>query len=198
MASLFILAVLVGGITGAITEWSVLHLPFSLEPLSNSAAPWVLVAFVMALTARTITGSLLLAVASLVAEVLGFYIAEAARGWAVSGHQVVFWSVVSVVVGPLVGLAASWLRRGSQKAAALGAGIIGGLLAGEAVYGLTSLRFSTPAAYWRVQFAVGIGLAIVLTLSRVRPRGHATAAFMVSMSSCAVIGLGTLAAYRVP
>jgi Family of unknown function (DUF6518) len=52
LAARLVPAAVVGLAAGAVTEWSVLHLPFSLEPLSNTAAPWVLVAFAAALTAR--------------------------------------------------------------------------------------------------------------------------------------------------
>jgi hypothetical protein len=158
------LAAAVGLAVGALTLWSVLHLPFSLEPLSNTAAPWVLVAFAMALTARGVGESLMLAVVTLLALVLGFYVAEAIRGWPVSRHQIEFWSATSVLVGPLVGLAAGWLRHAGRWAGALGAGVLGGLLAGEAVYGLIALRFSSPADYWRVQFVLGAGLAVGLPL----------------------------------
>jgi hypothetical protein len=168
MAARLALAAAVGLAVGAATEWSVLHLPFSLEPLSNTAAPWVLVAFAVALTARWMGESLVLAVVTLVALILGFYVAEALRGWAVSRHQVEFWCVTSVVAGPLVGLAAGWLRHAGRTAGALGAGVLGGLLAGGAVWGLTGLRFSSPADHWHVQFVLGVGLAVGLTLWRSR------------------------------
>jgi Family of unknown function (DUF6518) len=193
------LAVVVGLAVGGLTEWSVPHLPFSLEPLANSAAPWVLVAFAVALTARRTGESLLLAVVTLLALVVGFYFVEAGRGWGVSRHQVVFWSVASVVIGPLVGLAAGWLRNAGRTRAALGAGVLGGLLAGEAVYGLAELRFSTPVDYWHVQFVLGLALAIALPLWRSRRylRGRISA-LAVSLTACTMVGLATLAAYQVP
>ena len=138
------MAATVGLAVGALTLWSVLHLPFSLEPLSNTAAPWVLVAFAVALTARRMGESLVLAIVTLLALVLGFYVAEAIRGWPVSRHQIEFWSAASVLVGPLVGLAAGWLRHAGRRAGALGAGVLGGLLAGEAVYGLTDTQVFQP------------------------------------------------------
>ena len=144
------------------TEWSATHLPFSLEPLANSAAPWILVAFAVALTARRTGESLMLAVVTLLALVFGFYLAEAHRGWSVSLHQVELWSAASVAIGPLVGLAAGWLRNAVRTTNALGAGVLGGLVAGEAVYGLAELRFSSPADYWHVQFIFGVGLAVGL------------------------------------
>ncbi|HEX3793790.1 MAG TPA: DUF6518 family protein [Acidimicrobiales bacterium] len=194
-----ILAVVMGFAVGAVTEWSVPHLPFSLEPLANTAAPWVLVACAVALTARRFGESLLLAVVTLVALVLGFYVAEAYRGWPVSRHQVEFWIAASVAVGPLVGLAASWLRNAKRTTAALGAGVIGGLLTGEAVYGLTKLKFSTPTHYWYVQFALGLGLAMGLPLWRSRRQLlGGLPSLAVSLAACLTIGLGTLVVYQVP
>jgi Family of unknown function (DUF6518) len=193
------LAVLVGFAVGAVTEWSVPHLPFSLEPLGNTAAPWVLVAWAIALTGNRIRDSLLLAIVTLVALVLGFYVAEAYRGWPVSRHQVEFWSAASVVVGPLVGVAAAWLRHAGRTKAALGAGVLGGLLAGEAVNGLTRLKLSSPAHYWYVQLALGVGFAVGLTLWRSRRHLLGTLPNLaVSLGTCAVVGLGTLAVYQGP
>jgi hypothetical protein len=192
------LAVAVGLAAGALTEWLVPHLPFSLEPLGNSAAPWVLVAFVVALTARGMRESLMLAVVTLLALVLGFYVVEAGRGWGVSRQQVALWCVASAAIGPLVGLAAGWVRHPGRMTAPLGAGILGGLLAGEALWGLTGLRLSSPARYWHVQLVLGVGLAVGLTLwrSRRRLRGSIPALAM-SLAAGALVGLATLAAYNV-
>jgi xanthosine utilization system XapX-like protein len=193
------LAIATGLIIGALTEWSVPHLPFSLEPLGNSAAPWILVTFAVALTSRRTAESLILAVITLLALVSGFYVIEAWRGWGVSWHQVELWSAASVTLGPLVGLAASWLRRAGRTAGALGAGMLGGLLVGEAVYGLVKLKFSTPPAYWRVQLGLGIGLAVGLTLWRWRRHLLGSVpALAVSLAVCATVGLATLAVYQVP
>jgi hypothetical protein len=186
-------------VAGAATEWSVPHLPFSLEPLGNTAAPWVLVTFAVALTARRVGESLMLAVVTLLTLVLGFYVAEAYRGWSVSRHQVELWAVASVAVGPLVGVAAGWLRHAGRTPAAAGAGVVGGLLAGEAVYGLTGLRFSSPAQYWHVQFVLGAGLALGLTLWR--SRRHLLGSFpalAVTLAAGTTVALGTLAAYQAP
>lgn len=192
------MAAAVGFAAGVATGWSVLHLPFALEPLGNTAAPWVLVAFAVALAGRRVGESLALAVVALFGLVLGFYAAEAWRGWPVSGHQVALWSVACVVFGPLVGLAAGWLRHAGPTRGALGAGLLGGLLAGEAVYGHTALRFSSPGRYWYVQFLVGLGLATGLTLwSTGRHQFGAVRALALALATCAVVGLGTFVAFKV-
>jgi hypothetical protein len=194
----FSLAVVSGLTVGAATEWSVLHVPFSLEPLGNTAAPWVLVAFGVALLARQLRESLLLAILTLLALVVGFYVLEACRGFGVSQHQVLLWSVSSVVIGPLVGVAAGWLRRGEHAPASVGAGVLGGVLGGEALWGLTGLRFSSPANYWRVQFVLGVGLAVGLTLWRSRSQLRACAPMIgVSLATATVTALVTLGAYNI-
>jgi hypothetical protein len=194
-----ILGVIAGCATGALTEWSVPHLSFSLAPLCNSAAPWVLVAFGVALTARGQRESVVLATVTLIALVVGFYVAQDLRGWAVSRHQLAFWSVSGLVVGPIVGLAAGWLRHAGRMEGALGAGVIGGVLVGEAVHGLTALKFATPAEYWHVQLVLGLGLAVGLTLWRNRRRGFMTVASLAASGvACAIVGIGTLLVYQVP
>jgi hypothetical protein len=189
----------VGAAVGAVIEWSVPHLPFSLEPLGNSAGPWLVVAFAVALTTRSAITSIASAVVTLISLVMGFYVAQDIRGWAVSQHQVVLWTAASCVAGPLVGVAASWLRRENRTRAALGAGVLGGLLVGEAVYGVRKLEFSTPARYWHLQLALGIAVAVVLPLYR--SRRHLLGSLpglAASVGACAVVGLGTLIAYQVP
>ena len=198
MASRLAMAAAVGVAAGLATGWAVPYLPFFLEPLGNTAAPRVLVAFAVALAGRRASESLVLAVVALVALVLGFYAAEALHGWAVSGHQVGLWSMACVVVGPLVGLAAGWLRHAGLRRGALGAGVLGGLLAGEAVYGHTALKFSSPAYYWYVQFLVG--LALVAGLALWRSRRHllgVVQALALALAGCAVVGLGTFVAFKV-
>lgn len=188
----------VGLAAGAVTERSFLHLPFNLEPLSNTAAPWVLVAFAVALIAPSMGESLMLSLVTLIALVVGFYVAQALRGWPVSREQFVFWSPISVIMGPLIGLAAGWIRHAGRTAGALAAGIIGGLLVGEALHGLTALKFSTSPNYWDVQLLLGCALAVALTVWRFRSHWPGCVrAVSMSMLVCTVVGLGTLAAYQI-
>ena len=73
-----------------------------------------------------------------------------------------------MIIGPLLGVAASWVRRGSPVTAALGAGAAAGLLGGESVYGLTAIAGSTSSRYWGIQLAVAIILLVTLNAWRVR------------------------------
>jgi hypothetical protein len=193
------LAVVVGLAAGAATEALVLRVTYSLLPLTNTAAPWVLVALVLALVGRRLEESVALSVVALLGLIFGFYLAQATRGWAVSGHQVGFWFLAAFVAGPLVGWAADRLRRGGLLAAGVGAGIVGGILVGEAVHGIRDLTYSSPHPYWRVQLVLGIVLAVGMTLWRARrdPRAGALA-LAAALASCAAVALATLLAYQVP
>jgi hypothetical protein len=194
-----VLALVAGLAVGAITEGLVLRASFALEPLTNTAAPWVLVAFAVALTARSAGEAVVLAVAALLAMVVGFYLAQATRGWEVSHHQLAFWFLASFVAGPLTGLAAGSLRHGGPLAGGVGAGFLGGVFVGEAVHGIRDLTYSSPHTYWRVQLALGVALAVVLTLWRCREsRQAALPAVAAALASCAAVALATLLAYQVP
>jgi hypothetical protein len=191
-------AAVIGLLAGAITEGLVLRITYSLLPLTNTAAPWVLIAFAIALTARRLDEAITLAVVTLLGLVVGFYLAQATRGWEVSHHQLAFWFVASFVAGPLIGLGADRLRRGSAVEAGAGAGILGGVLVGEAVYGIRKLTYSSPHPYWRVQLVLGIVLAVGMTLWRCRERLAAAAPpLAAALASTALFGALTLAAYLV-
>jgi hypothetical protein len=191
-------AAVIGLLAGAITEGLVLRITYSLLPLTNTAAPWVLIALALALTARRLDEAIALAVVTLLGLVVGFYLAQATRGWEVSHHQLAFWFVASFVAGPLIGLGADRLRRGSAVEAGAGAGILGGVLVGEAVYGIRKLTYSSPHPYWRVQLVLGIVLAVGLTLWRCRERlTTAAPPLAAALASTALFGALTLAAYLV-
>lgn len=195
---LLTLAFACGLIAGGAQSWAVLRLPAALVPLDNTAAPWFLVAFAVAMFARRIGGSISLALVCLLATVAGFYAVEAVRGLGVSPHQVVQWSACSVVAGPLVGLAAGACRHAGRLPAAFGAGLLGGLLAGEALWDLTGLRFSNPTEYGHVQFVVGVALTLGLTLLRSRDDLRGSAAMLgASLATGTAVSLATLAAFKV-
>ncbi|HWG14923.1 MAG TPA: DUF6518 family protein, partial [Streptosporangiaceae bacterium] len=78
----------------------------------------------------------------------GYYLTAISRHVPESPASIRFWMLAAVIIGPLVGVAASWVRRGSLVTAALGAGAAAGLLGGESVYGLTAVAGSTSSLYW--------------------------------------------------
>jgi hypothetical protein len=96
-----------------------------------------------------------------------------------------------VIIGPLLGVAASWVRRGSPVTAALGAGAAAGLLGGESVYGLTTIAGSTSSLYWTIQLALAVALLAALDAWRVREG----AAIVLSVVTAATVGALTALVY---
>jgi Family of unknown function (DUF6518) len=147
---------------GALTDWSQSRLPWYAGSLANSAGSWVLVAFLAGLAASRIRRSIVYGGVSMVGLVIGYYITAASRGIPVAPAVVIFWTMAAVVFGPLVGLAAGWVRHGEPIRMGAGAGILAGILAGESVYALRYLSASTSTAYWTIQLLLGVTLGVAL------------------------------------
>lgn len=95
---------------------------------------------------------------------LGYAAAAQVRGFV---YDPLLFSVVGIVVGPLVGVAASWLRATGVRAA-LGAALLAGIGQGESAYGLTIIRETTSAVYWTVIGVAGLALVAGMLVRRVR------------------------------
>jgi hypothetical protein len=72
-----------------------------------------------------------------------------------------------VVVGPFVGVAASWLRAAGVRAA-LGGALLAGIGVGECVYGLTVVGDTTSPVYWTLIGVAGLALVAGLLVRRIR------------------------------
>jgi hypothetical protein len=158
-----ILAAVFGLALGALTDWGQSQLPWYAGSLANSAGSWVLVAFLAGLAASGVRRSIVLGSLCMVGLVIGYYVTAAERGIPVAASLVVFWTLAAVVFGPIVGLAAGWVRHGEPIRMGAGAGVLAGVLAGESVYALRYLSGSTSTTYWTIQLllalTLGVGLA---------------------------------------
>ena len=164
--ALLVLVVALG--LGALTDLGQAWLPESSASLVNSGGSWAAVAFVLALLATGTGRAVLWGLLGLAGLAGGYYATAILRHVPESPASIRFWMLAAVIVGPLLGLAASWVRRGSPVTAALGAGAAAGLLVGESIYGLTAIAESTSGVYWTVQLTVAIALLIALDAWRVR------------------------------
>ncbi len=174
---------------GIVTAYGQGSLPFELASLANSAAPWSFVAFLLALVlagGRPRVGALVGCVA-LASMLAGYMAANQVRGYESGLVLLVFWGAAAVAVGPVLGVAASWVRGPSSIRVAAGIAPIAGILIGEGAYGLTVVAATTSAAYWVVQIGLGASLvALVAVRLRNAPR------VVVNMAACA--GLTVLVA----
>ena len=176
---------------GALTNLGQAWLPQSSASLANSGASWAAVAFMLALLATGTGRAILWGLLGLAGLVGGYYLTAISRHVPESPASIRFWMLAAVIIGPLLGLAASWVRRGSPVTAALGAGAAAGLLGGESVYGLTTIAGTTSSRYWTIQLAVAVVLLGTLDAWRVREG----AAIVLSVVTAATVGALTALVY---
>jgi hypothetical protein len=183
-----VIGLVLGGLTDAGQTW----LPWAASSMANSGGSWVVVTFFVALTGAGGVGQAAVRGAtSMVGLVVGYYVTADQRGIPVAGSAVRFWVVAALLIGPLVGVAAAWARHGSPDRVAVGAGVVGGLLIGESVYGLRYISHSTSSTYWWLQAAGGLVLVLGLLAWRARRRSAAPVAVLTAV----VVGVATLGAY---
>ena len=182
---------------GGLTSYAQSFLPDAFASFANSASGWTVLTALLVYwsRARTVPAAVLGAV-SFVLLVLGYTVAADLRGYVY--HPLLF-SLVGVVVGPFVGVAASWLRASGVRAA-IGTALLAGIGIGEAAYGLTLIGNTTSPVYWTVIGVAGVALLGGMVVRRLRgalPVGLAAggavalaAAFYVAYSSLGSVSRG--------
>ncbi|WP_322919382.1 DUF6518 family protein [Nocardioides renjunii] len=176
---------------GGLTSWAQGVLPDALAPFANSPSGWTLLTVLVVATARPSLGAgAALGVASFVSLVLGYTAASELRGLS---YDPVFWGVVGVVAGPVVGAAAAAVVDRRPVVAAVGAGVLAGVLVADGIYGLTVVGGSTSPVYWTLCLVAGCAL---VGTTAVRLRSPAAAAGVVASAAAATgvltVGYGVL------
>ena len=92
---------------------------------------------------------------------MGSVVASIVRDFVVSRSVFVVWTLTSVVVGPVLGLGAHWLRRCGAVLAPLSLAAIAGVLIGERVYGLRYIADTTYPPPWWAELAVGVAILVL-------------------------------------
>lgn len=173
---------------GGATSFAQGFLPAAFASFANSASGWTLVTVLLLAAGRfRPVPSAVLGAVCFVLLTLGYTAVSALRGLT---YDPVFWVLVGVVVGPVVGLATAWLRTRDVRAA-LGTAALAGVGLGEAVYGLTVVAGSTSPVYWVLVGATALGLLAVV-VRRLRRRAHA----VLAVALTAVVAAGLLLTYR--
>jgi len=160
---LLLLVVLASLLLGAATSFAQTFLPDALGPFANSASGWTLLTALAVAACRVRTApSAVFGAASFVALVLGYQAMSTLRGFPTS--ETLFLAV-GLVVGPFVGAAAAWLRRGGVRAA-VACGALAGIAIGEGAYGLLVVAATTGWFSWTLIGAAGLGLLAHTALRR--------------------------------
>jgi hypothetical protein len=150
---------------GGLTSYAQGFLPHSFASFANSASGWTVLTALLVFWSRARTApAAVLGAVSFVLLVLGYTVAHDIRGYV---YYPLFFSVVGVVAGPFIGVAASWLRRSGVRAA-LGTALLAGVGIGEAAYGLTIIGNTTSPVYWTVIGVAGVVLLGGMVVRRLR------------------------------
>lgn len=148
-----------GGVTfGGLTQLGQSLLPDWLHSLANSAAPWVVLAFLFALLSRVMWAACASGFLTLAGLELGYVAMAAIRGYPSAVTTVSFWLVAAVVFGPPVGLGAYLLRIRAEGWGAAGGGLLAGIVSGEGLSSYLRVRDTTTPGYWVAEMLVGLGL----------------------------------------
>jgi hypothetical protein len=118
----------------------------------------------------------------------GYVIGEDAKSVTSGSTLVAFWGLAAFVVGPVIGIAAYWVRRGQGVRPGIGIGLMSGVLIGEGIYGLSYISGTTYRPYWWGESIAGAILAVCL-LAWVpwRPRNAAIATVVSAVTAVAFV-----------
>lgn len=171
-------ALLVGGATSV----GQTVLPAEAASLANSVAGWTLPTVVLVLvTARSFTEAAVAGALSFVALTVGYAIVSSLRGFPFDPTT---WAVIGLVAGPVIGAATFALRR-SPMQAAVGGGLLSGILIGEGVYGLTVIAATTSPVFWWV--AIAAGTALLVAVAALRLRGIRSRIVLVAVAAVTAV-----------
>jgi len=129
-------AVLIAVLWGGATSFLQL-LPGTWNALGNSVGAWTLPAVLLIWAARlrpraaALTGAL-----AFVGMSMGYSLVSTLRGYP---DLELTWAAIGLVAGPVVGVATAALRERERVSAAIGAGVLTGIVGGDAIHGLTAI-----------------------------------------------------------
>jgi hypothetical protein len=124
----------VGLAVGAVTSGAQTLLGGSaLAGLANAVSPWVVAPFLLGATGSGRRSAAALGVLTCVAEVAGYYVTAALRGFGVGWAPVLLWVAAGLVAGIVFGLAGHSWRTTVGRERGLGAALLVAVWACEAV-----------------------------------------------------------------
>lgn len=159
-------------VTGSLTSFGQQFLPDELRSLANASGPWFAVVMAALVVARPRP------VLAIILGALGLMVMNEAygvvsrwRGSFYGGGLSSMWNQIALLVGPVAGIAATWLRSPRPVLVALGASAPAAVLIGEGLFGLTVVTDTTSPVFWTIELAAGIGLVVVTAVTRLRTIG---------------------------
>jgi hypothetical protein len=113
--------------------------------LVNSASPWLLGGFAAGVLQASSSRGVLAGLGACMLEVVAYYVVTAARGYAVSHSEILFWVVCALVGGPLFGWSGWAWRSGPERLRPWGGALLAATWLAEAI-GTYQLRLGYRSA----------------------------------------------------
>jgi len=147
-------ALVLGGLTspaqGVLPEW--------LGGFANSSGGWSILVFALVLTVRARPAlSAVLGAVAFVLLVEGYRIVSGWRGFPYDEPFQNVFTILGLLVGPVIGVSAALLRASSPTRRTLAVVPLSTVLVGEGLYGLVVLDQGPGAIYWVLQLVLGAG-----------------------------------------
>ena len=186
-------ALVLGGLTspaqGFLPEW--------LGGFANSSGGWSVLVFALVLAVRVRPAlSAVLGAVAFVLLVEGYRIVSGWRGFPYDEPFQNVFTILGLLVGPVIGVSAALLRASSPTWRTLAVVPLSTVLVGEGLYGLVVLDQGTGAVYWVLQMVLG---AAFLAWGTMRTRSSArtwvpvvTAGSVVALSIVFVVAYTAL------
>lgn len=154
---------------GGLTSFGQQYLPAELRSLANASGPWFAVVMGSIVLARPrLVLAIILGAAGLILMNEAYGFVSRWRGFPYGGGITSIWNVIAVAVGPIAGVAATWLRSSRPVLVALGVSAPASVFIGEGLYGLTAISDTTSPVFWGIELALGIGLVALAVVMRLR------------------------------
>lgn len=153
---------------GGLTSFGQEYLPDELRSFANASGPWFTAVLASIVIARPrLWLAITLGALGLIVMNEAYGVVSRWRGFPYGGGLTSIWNLIAVAVGPVAGIAATWLRTSRPVLVALGAAAPAAVFIGEGLYGLTAISDTTSPVFWSIELAAGIALVVVAAI-RVR------------------------------
>ena len=164
-----LIVLVTAAVTGGLTSLGQQYLPDELRSLANASGTWFAVVMGALVVARPRpVPAIILGVLGLIVMNEVYGVVSRWRGFAYGGGLSSIWNLIALLVGPVAGIAATWLRSPRPALVALGASAPAAVLIGEGLYGLTVVSDTTSPAFWTIELAAGVGVVVVTAVTRLR------------------------------
>ena len=164
-----LIVLVTAAVTGGLTTFGQQYLPHELRSLANASGTWFAVVMGALVVARPRPVlAILLGVLGLIVMNEAYGLASRWRGFYYGGGLSSMWNQIALLVGPVAGIAATWLRSPGPVLVALGASAPAAVLIGEGLFGLTVVSDTTSSVFWTIELAAGIGMVVITAVTRPR------------------------------